>query len=217
MKVSWKGQSLYLWSSKAIYWEEEEILFMADLHLGKAAHFRKEGLAVPPQVLMGNLEKLEALFDAQKPKRVLFLGDLFHSELNYAWEYFVKMLSSFPDISFELVMGNHDILGKDYYRNSGLILHETILEIGPFLFSHFPIDDLPDHLYNFHGHIHPGVQLMGSGKQYMKLPCFHFGSKHCVIPAYGGFTGLATINPETGDRIFVIAGDVVSEVSSKQS
>ena len=213
MRIDWKGQFLHLLSSKAIYWEEEEILFLADLHLGKAAHFRKEGLAVPVQVLNGNMTKLEVLFTALKPKRVLFLGDLFHSELNYAWEHFVRILSIFPDISFELVMGNHDILGKDYYLNAGLILHETILEIGPFLFSHFPIAELPEHLYNFHGHIHPGVQLKGLGKQYMKLPCFHFGAEHCVVPAYGGFTGLAIIVPKKGDRVFVVAGDLVSEVA----
>jgi DNA ligase-associated metallophosphoesterase len=213
MRIDWEGQQLQLLSSKAIYWEEESILFLADLHLGKAAHFRKEGLAVPTQVLHSNLGKFEALIKIQCPKRVLFLGDLFHSELNYAWEYFIRMLSKYQDISFELVMGNHDILGARNYINSGLKLHETILEMGPFVFSHFPIDDLPDYLYNFHGHIHPGVQLVGPGKQYMKLPCFHFGSRHCVLPAYGAFTGLASIVPKKGDRVFVITGDRVSEVS----
>ncbi|MFT6810515.1 MAG: metallophosphoesterase superfamily enzyme, partial [Saprospiraceae bacterium] len=142
MRIDWEGQQLQLLSSKAIYWEEESILFLADLHLGKAAHFRKEGLAVPTQVLHSNLGKFEALIKIQCPKRVLFLGDLFHSELNYAWEYFIRMLSKYQDISFELVMGNHDILGARSYINSGLKLHETILEMGPFVFSHFPIDDL---------------------------------------------------------------------------
>lgn len=214
MIVEWKGQQLRLLNAKAIYWEEEEILFLADLHLGKAAHFRKEGLAVPAEVMQANLDKLETLLINQNPKRVLFLGDLFHSNLNYAWEYFVRMLSKYPDVSFELVMGNHDILTTEEYLRSGLILHETILQLEPFLFSHFPVEDLPDHLYNFHGHIHPGVLLSGAGKQYMKLPCFHFGMRHCVLPAFGGFTGLATIIPKKEDRIFVIAGETVSEISS---
>ena len=31
----------------AIFWEEKKTLFLADIHLGKVAHFRKNGIAVP--------------------------------------------------------------------------------------------------------------------------------------------------------------------------
>jgi len=212
MKISYKEQTLHLHSLRGIFWEEQQILFLADLHLGKAAHFRKSGLAAPAAILKSNFSNLNNLLTFFNPVKVLFLGDLFHSSLNSVWEKFETFLSNFPDISFELVKGNHDILPDKIYEKSVMKIHEPPLIIEPFIFSHYPLEEFDVKLYNFYGHLHPGVLLEGFGGQNIKLPCFHFGNRQAVLPAFGTFTGLALQATKKGDRVFVIAEEEVLEV-----
>ncbi|MEM1121880.1 MAG: ligase-associated DNA damage response endonuclease PdeM [Bacteroidota bacterium] len=213
MTIQFKAQTLYLHPCKAIYWKEKSILFLADLHLGKAAHFRKKGLAAPSEISDTNFRHLEILLDEFAPERVLFLGDLFHSQLNNIWQKFAAFLTDYPHIQFELVEGNHDILPKASYTNAELIVHKEGLIVPPFILSHYPLGVIPAELYNLYGHVHPGVLLHGFGKQQSKFPCFHFGKTQAVLPAFGAFTGLALVQPKKGDRVFVIAEEEVIEVS----
>ena len=41
------NHNFILHPSGAIFWLEKKTLFLADVHLGKVAHFRKNGIAVP--------------------------------------------------------------------------------------------------------------------------------------------------------------------------
>jgi len=212
LTITFKNQTLQLHPTKAIYWREQDILLIADLHLGKAAHFRKKGLAAPATVLQKNLSNLASLLKEFTPHRVLFLGDLFHSSLNKVWEQFSLFLENYPTISFELVQGNHDILPPQFYENAQLEVYTEPLVIDSFIFSHYPLKFVPDNLYNFYGHLHPGVVLSGFGGHEIKLACFHFGQTQCVLPAFGAFTGLFILQPKVGDRVFVIAEETVIEV-----
>ncbi len=212
MIIKHKEQTLHLHSLRGIYWEEEDILFVADLHLGKATHFRKAGISVPSHITDDNFANLNTIIESFHPKRVLFLGDLFHSEINSTWDVFILFVANYPNISFELVQGNHDILDDALYDQVTMPIYTEPLVIGPYIFSHYPLTVVSDIGYNFHGHIHPGIQLIGYGKQYMKLPCFHFGEYNCVLPAFGKFTGLASVQAKRNDAVYVIAEGEVLEV-----
>ena len=59
------------------------------------------------------------------------------------------------------------------------------------------------------GHIHPAISLAGPGRQRERLPCFLFGERIGLLPAFGDFTGGATVRPRPGDRVFGVAGDEV--------
>ena len=61
-------------------------------------------------------------------------------------------------------------------------------------------------------YIYPGVRLRGQGKQYLQLPCYFFGAQTGIMPAFGSFTGLYTINPIKGDKVNVLAENEVSQV-----
>jgi len=54
--------------------------------------------------------------------------------------------------------------------------------------------------------------LVGAGRQVEKLPAFIFGERVGILPAFGEFTGAATVFPVVGDRVFVVAGNDVVEV-----
>jgi len=210
--ILFQEQNLTLHPCRGILWEEKRTLLIADLHLGKAAHFRKQGLAAPAAIINQNFSNLKQLLDDFHPVKVLFLGDLFHSSLNNVWVKFAKFLSDYTEISFELVKGNHDILSADIYKESVMKIHNPHLIIEPFIFSHYPLGTEDLQHYNFYGHLHPGVVLEGTGKQVMKLPCFYFARKQAVLPAFGAFTGLSIVYPKPGERVFVIAEEEVIEM-----
>jgi DNA ligase-associated metallophosphoesterase len=209
MTIQFLGQTLSLHPCKAIYWEEKSMLLMADLHLGKAIHFRKAGIPVPKAVGQENWDKFYALLLDFQPKKVLLLGDLFHSDYNNDWEDFKRLVQQFHSTQFVLVMGNHDILDNDLYAQAGLEVAHSI-ELKPFVFTHEPTHH--EHCYNLAGHVHPSVRLTGNGKQQMRLPCFHFGQNIGLLPAFGSFTGNAIISPKVGDKVYVIANHSIVEV-----
>ncbi len=206
------GQQLFLHPWRAAYWVEGASLLLADLHLGKATHFRRAGIAVPAEVRNVNIDKLIGLLLEFAPERVLFLGDLFHSDYNQEWDEFCGLLVRFPAICFELVKGNHDILDDAAYAMANLVVHEAPLACLPFLFSHHPMEAVPESAYNLAGHIHPSVLLNGRARQRLKLPCFYFGERNGILPAFGAFTGTAPIRPKMGDRVYVVAEEVVMEM-----
>jgi DNA ligase-associated metallophosphoesterase len=208
MELEILNEEVVLFPQKAMYWKKEKILFIADLHLGKVSHFRRSGIAVPPEANDRNLELLMELINLNNPGRVIFLGDLFHSHYNPEWEVFGELVRHFAHISFELVVGNHDIMSDHQYARKGIVLHNE-LTIGPFLFTHHPLEAIPEHAYNIAGHIHPGVLLRGKGRQSVTLPCFYFGARQGYLPAFGSFTGLARIAPKKEDKIFVVADNKI--------
>lgn len=215
VKISVHNEILELFPQKALLWHSKRTLIIADVHLGKVNHFRKNGIPVPVMAGRQNIEILISLIDFMQPQRVLFLGDLFHSRFNSDWEAVEQITQHFSGISFELVEGNHDVLEKVHYKQSGLKLHGAYLDENPFLFTHHPLKEVPEGRFNIAGHLHPGVILSGKGKQGLKLPCFHFSRQHAVCPAFGQFTGLSAIQPVAGDRLFVIADNTVFEVNGK--
>ena len=201
------GQDFKLLPEKAIFWEQQKTLLIADTHFGKVTHFRKSGIAIPEGAAFKNLSRLQELITKQSPEKVIFLGDLFHSELNTEWLAFKEVIRKFPEVNFQLITGNHDILHEQSYTNSHFTIFSEPLEMGPFLLSHEPMEHRE--LYNLCGHIHPGVRMVGGGRQSLRLPCFYFGEKGGILPAFGEFTGLYLLQPKKDDSIFIIVENQV--------
>lgn len=210
-------QTFILHPNRAIYWRDQRALLIADLHLGKAAHFRRAGIAVPQGVGNQNFRRLTELINAFQPERILILGDLFHSTYNQVWPLFCDFLKSHSTIRFELIPGNHDILPTIEYERSGLLLQAEVYLQAPFCLSHHPLDtaEVPETYYNLCGHIHPCVRLSGNANQRLRLPCFYFGARQGILPAFGAFTGGGTIPVRKGDRVYVLADNSVVEIQAQ--
>ena len=202
-------QDFLLIPEKAMFWKQEDALLIADLHFGKITHFRKAGIAIPDGAVYKNFKKLQSLLDTYPCEKVIFLGDLFHSELNSEWLAFKELIKNNPTISFHLITGNHDVLHNISYSNIGLIVHKDLLQLGPIMLSHEPVEH--PSLYNLCGHIHPGVRITGAARQSMRLPCFYFGATGGILPAFGEFTGLHILHPKKGEQVFMITGNEVIE------
>ena len=215
IRIAVKGEQLLLSADRVIFHERTRTLIISDLHLGKAEHFRKNGIAVPTNMIKHNLARLGDILDRYAPRELLMLGDAFHSIYNKSWEEFVAFIRARSHIRFSLVEGNHDILPKEHYEKAGIELLGLISERKPFLFIHDTIDDIPENYCVVSGHIHPGIKLYGKGMQTLVLPCFVISENRIIIPAFGAFTGLAKVRPEPGDRVFAIGEGKVVEVQSQ--
>lgn len=198
------GQTLMLHASGAVYWVEQKSLLIADMHLGKATHFNAHGIRVPRAVENKALDRLKDLLNIFSPEKCYFLGDLFHSKYNPVWDLFCEFLKQHPGVAWTLVPGNHDILEKEKYDSSCLIITEIAINIGPYVLIHEQIQDKPEG-YQLSGHVHPGVIMKGKGRQQMRMPCFWFGKNAAILPAFGEFTGMYTVQPVKEDTVFVIA------------
>jgi DNA ligase-associated metallophosphoesterase len=206
------GEHFTLCPQRAIYWRDRNVLLLADLHLGKVSHFRRAGIPVPTRANDHNIECLVELISVSGTNRVICLGDLFHSHYNSEWEEFGEVVRHFPHISFELVLGNHDVMSKVQYERKAIAVYEQ-MQLGPFLLTHHPQEEISDTRYNLAGHVHPGVRLRGKGRQAMTLPCFYFGRQQGFLPAFGAFTGMARIHPGKDDHVYVIAANKVLDIN----
>lgn len=210
VKFVLKDEPITLLSQRLVYLANHKTLLIADVHFGKINHFRKAGIAVPTSANNTNSSGLIDAINETKAEQVIFLGDLFHSVYNEEWQTVGQLVKHFAQCSFQLVEGNHDILGVNQYAQHAIRLAKQ-LTVGQWLLTHEPLLEIPNSFYNLCGHIHPGVSLHGSGRQSLLLPCFYFGKQQGILPAFGAFTGLAKIKPKKGDEVFVIAnGRVVA-------
>jgi DNA ligase-associated metallophosphoesterase len=198
-----REQNLWLSAQRSIFWEEQKTLIVSDLHFGKTGHFRKSGIPVPQNVYKEDLQRLVNLLHYFKPECLLVVGDFFHSHANIELDWFKKWREDFSFLKIILVRGNHDILKESWYREARIDVIESEFMLPPFLFTHERCED-HNELYTFCGHIHPGIYLQGLGKQALRLPCFYFGSNHCILPAFSKFTGTALIEPEPKENVFAI-------------
>ncbi|MEM9338080.1 MAG: ligase-associated DNA damage response endonuclease PdeM [Bacteroidota bacterium] len=200
-----KGESLKLLPEKAIYWGKKEYLILSDLHLGKAGHFRRNGIPISRNVHFEDLRILETLLQVYQPTSVILLGDLFHSFKNNEWDDFLRFMDVYDFINFILVKGNHDIL-KDYPRCLDVV---DRLDVSPFTFTHEKEEAT---LYNLSGHVHPGYRVSGLGRGGVTLPCFLFSENYGILPAFGQFTGIKKIKKKEEDRIFGIVDSNIIEL-----
>lgn len=205
------GERLLLHPYRALYWPRLRWLVVSDLHLGKAAHFRKAGAALPEGQDEATLKRLDLLVGHFRPERLLFLGDLFHSHHNNQWEPFLQWANA-QTMELHLVVGNHDILPEEYYTEAGLRTTIGTLSEGPFAWAHEPVEH--PGAFSLAGHIHPGVVLHGASQQRIKLPCFWFGEKGAILPAFGMSTGLFRLRPKPPDRVFCCTDRAVMDVSN---
>lgn len=212
--INLQRQRLWLLPQKAIYWQKRETLLIADLHIGKSGHFRKNGIPVPPQVNKNNFAILDKLVEKLEVNHIIFLGDLFHSRINEEWNEFRSWRRNYPGLEVTLVIGNHDILPGKVYHAAHVSVFQR-LKIPPFQFVHDIYKTKKSEYYLLGGHVHPALKLKGKGRQRMKFPCFYFGEESGILPAFGTFTGTAVIRPTEKDRTFVVVKNQIFEPASQ--
>jgi DNA ligase-associated metallophosphoesterase len=202
------GQTLLLLPEKAVFWEEEKILIVADIHLGKAAHFRKHGIPVPSKINERNLDRLDILIDEWDPDQLIFLGDLFHSDPNPETELFADWCYRRCNLKLVLTIGNHDKHHQSAHYEQIEVVEQKV--IFPFLFRHMPefVCSNSD-LVEISGHIHPSIKISVGGRQRHRLPAYLKTGNTVLLPAFGEFTGTHNLKMPAKPESYVIVDDRV--------
>jgi len=90
---------------------KENALVVADLHLGIESEFANRGVALPSQVPRIK-ERLLKLIEQERPKRLIFLGDVKHNVPVATWQEWRELPAFFEELTrfaqVEVVPGNHD-------------------------------------------------------------------------------------------------------------
>jgi DNA ligase-associated metallophosphoesterase len=229
-RVEWGGETLELRPERAVLLPRHGVLLVADAHLGKARAFREQGVPVPGGTTRGTLARLDALVRATAATQVVFLGDLLHSrhvQGSAALAEFEAWRAAHAGLALTLVRGNHDARAGDPPATLGIAVVTEPYALGELALCHHPD---PRHRsrggFDLHadpptagrarvaGHAHPCFGLHGRTDS-LRLPCFHFGARVAVLPAFGEFTGMHPVRREPGDRVWVVADDAVIEVPAR--
>ena len=64
--------------SGALFWQEQRLLVVSDLHLEKGSSFATRGVLLPPYDTVATLSRLAAVIARHDPRMVIALGDSFH-------------------------------------------------------------------------------------------------------------------------------------------
>jgi DNA ligase-associated metallophosphoesterase len=199
-------------------------LLVADLHLGKAATFRRAGIPIPEGSAQGDLARLETLVRDHAAARVLVLGDLLHAASGSTPDV-VAEFRAFRDrvaaTSIVLVLGNHDVSARRLAGELGLDACVSALDEAPYRFVHIAAaataaDDetLPSEIgLVVAGHVHPRVTLRGPSGDRLADRCFHLDQRVLTLPAFGSFTGGHAVGITDRARLWLARDDGVLEVT----
>ncbi len=207
MDVDLAGGTLTLLPPGGAWWAEESTLLVADLHLGKAAAFRRFGIPAPEASTAQTLGRLDALLDHTRAHRLVILGDLLHARLGLTRDV-LDSLNDWrerrADLDILLVRGNHDRSTGDPPADLRIDAVDPGATLGPWELAHEP-ERVRGPAYALAGHVHPAVRLRDrAGRSSPRFPCFHITDRAMVFPALGAFTGAKLVHPEPGERVVAI-------------
>ncbi len=169
----------------ALYWPDERLLAVADLHLEKGSAFAARGVLLPPYDTASTLARLRRLVERYDPRLVIALGDSFHDgdgprRLADSDRLALKVLQHGRDWLW--IAGNHD---PDPADGIGGRFAAT-LALGALCFRHEPSGAACDG--EIAGHLHPLARLARRGRAVSRR-CFAGNGRRLVMPAFGAYAG----------------------------
>lgn len=186
--INFSNEDLILTNQRVVHWPRKNILILSDLHLGKAAHFRRNGIQIPVQISLHDLNRLNLLINYFQPKQILIVGDLIHAGTNKELDYFKDLIQNQHQSEFILIKGNHDRISESKLNYLGIFQIYKELIIDDLHFIHQPENNKN---LTISGHIHPGVTVQFATKR-MRFPCYALNENQLILPAFSAFTGLDT-------------------------
>lgn len=183
-QFSFAGITLVALGSGALWWPQQKLLCVSDLHLGKSERLaRLGGTTLPPYETRDTLDRLSKDIDRFQPKTVVCLGDSFDDP---------EVTSSLPDSDrmdiarlqagrrWLWIEGNHDPGPLDLGGT-----HLAELSCGPLTFRHIANQNLRAEVS---GHYHPKAQIRLRGRV-VSRPAFLLNQDRLILPAFGTYTG----------------------------
>jgi hypothetical protein len=196
--ISVAGIALVADPGGALYWPDEKLLVVADLHLEKGSAFAVRGVLLPPYDTADTLARLASLIAHFAPRRVVALGDNFHdgggpARMTDRDRAALKALQRARDWIW--IAGNHD---PDPAENIGGDFVE-MLALGPFTLRHEPTGE--PQAGEIAGHLHPVARVARRGRAVSRR-CFASDGERLVMPAFGAYAGGLNVCDRAFARLF---------------
>jgi uncharacterized protein len=186
--------------SGALFWEDESLLVVSDLHLEKGSSFAARGVLLPPYDTVATLGRLASVIARHDPRMVISLGDSFHDRtahdrLSEPDREAIAAMQARRDWIW--ISGNHDpALTPDL---GGVVACEVA--IGAIVFRHEPTGASGE----IAGHLHPKARVSTRGRS-MERRCFASDGERAIMPAFGAYTGGLSIRDAAFSKIFQTLG-----------
>jgi uncharacterized protein len=184
-ELALSGVTLLADPAGALYWPDERLLAVADLHLEKGSAFAARGVLLPPYDTASTLARLARLVERYTPRLVIALGDNFHdaggaARMAESDRLTVKALQRGRD--WVWIAGNHD---PDPAEGIGGRFADA-LALGPLTFRHEPSPAPSDG--EIAGHLHPLARVARRGRAVSRR-CFASDGRRLLMPAFGAYAG----------------------------
>ncbi len=203
----------------ALYIPAEDMIVLADLHLGFESEASKSGIHVPRLQLKKSIELIMKLTENVSCRKLLINGDLKHTfekltiqEREEVSIFLSKAKDYFTDII--LVRGNHDNYVSIVTERFDVDLREQYAT-GNVLFvhGHKNINDYSRYKVIVIGHEHPALKISDELGAFMKLPCFlatpgKHGEIILVLPAAGYY--------QTGNEVTLEPSNYLSPIMQSE-
>lgn len=179
------GASLVADPAGALYWPDEGLLAVADLHLEKGSAFAARGVLLPPYDTAATLARLGRLIARYAPRLVIALGDSFHDgggAARMAGHDRAALGALQQGREWLWIAGNHD---PDPAAGIGGQF-AAMLALGPLTFRHEPSAEIPSG--EIAGHLHPQARVARRGRAVSRR-CFAANAQRLIMPAFGAYTG----------------------------
>ena len=204
-------------AQRMLFWPAERTLFVADIHLGKAASFRAAGVQLPSGHSSRDLNRISALLTEHQATRLVILGDLVHTRTSYTEALdrnFRAFRAQHNNVEVILVRGNHDRHAGDAPTEWDLNIVAEPYALGPFTCCHEP-GKAGGMGIELAGHLHPALRVQTT-REGVTLPCFWQHTNGIVLPAFGSLTGAFTVQLKRGEIAVVIAGQQLHTIKFRE-
>lgn len=182
--ITLAGTTLHALGSGALWWPDQALLCVSDLHMGKSERMaRRSGAILPPYETRDTLTRLAADLDRTNARTVICLGDSFDdpgAALALAEEERLWIARLQAGRRWIWIEGNHD---PGPMEMGGAHLAE--LSLSPLTFRHIA---RPGATAEISGHYHPKAQVRTRART-ISRPAFLADACRIILPAYGTYTG----------------------------
>jgi uncharacterized protein len=188
-------KGIWLDARLAVWFADERLLVIADLHWGYAASHRARGNLLP---WWGDDEiesRLQLLVADYSPAEMIWLGDVVHAAEGAARaESYIRK----SDVPVTLIAGNHDRRWRAAGARSALR--------GKHFFHHGDVAvAVPAGCLEIIGHHHPAVSWWDGAGSNLKLPALVLSPRRLVLPAFSPWAAGTpwTVSPD--ETIWAVA------------
>ena len=192
------GASLLADCAGALYWADERLLVVSDLHLEKGSSFARRGVLLPPYDTAATLARLAQLIARYQPRCAVALGDSFHDgdgPARLAPSDRAALTALQRGREWIWIAGNHDPEPAEDIGGS----FAASVSVGALTLRHEPSRNAPDG--EIAGHLHPVARIAQRGRAVSRR-CFASDGRRLVMPAFGAYAGGLNVRDRAFAAVF---------------